>query len=166
MLGNLAVAGTNPGAEQARPRGRDFSPHARDGVLVGVAVAAVHLQRSLGRRPEAADDAAGRTALASVGSAVAGVSPAAATRRTNASAAPSCAATSAKNHRCSRNAASGLPTLSPTSAVTPNYVALGDSYAAGPLIPLQRDDPWGCLRSTNNYAGLIAPSFAGSSSAT
>jgi lysophospholipase L1-like esterase len=35
------------------------------------------------------------------------------------------------------------------------YVALGDSYAAGPLIPMQ-EQPWGCLRSTNNYAKLLA----------
>ena len=24
-----------------------------------------------------------------------------------------------------------------------NYVSLGDSYTSGPLIPVQRDDPWG-----------------------
>ena len=37
-----------------------------------------------------------------------------------------------------------------------NYVALGDSYAAGPLIP----DPvplFGCLKSSNNYPRLAAP---------
>ncbi|GAB2987819.1 SGNH/GDSL hydrolase family protein [Amycolatopsis acidiphila] len=44
------------------------------------------------------------------------------------------------------------------------YVALGDSYTAGPLIPLQRIDPVGCLRSTSNYPAqlalrLLAPSF-------
>jgi lysophospholipase L1-like esterase len=37
-----------------------------------------------------------------------------------------------------------------------HYVALGDSYAAGPLIPLQRPDPIGCERSTNNYPSLLA----------
>jgi lysophospholipase L1-like esterase len=41
-------------------------------------------------------------------------------------------------------------------AVTPNYVALGDSYASGPLIP-GYEEPYGCLRSTNNYAHLLAP---------
>ena len=41
------------------------------------------------------------------------------------------------------------------SADTPVYVALGDSYAAGPLIPLQ-EQPWGCLKSTNNYAKHVA----------
>lgn len=38
-----------------------------------------------------------------------------------------------------------------------NYVALGDSYAAGPLIPNQSLNPLGCLRSDNNYAHLAAP---------
>jgi lysophospholipase L1-like esterase len=37
-----------------------------------------------------------------------------------------------------------------------HYVALGDSYTAGPLIPLQRPDPIGCERSTNNYPSLLA----------
>lgn len=32
-----------------------------------------------------------------------------------------------------------------------NYVALGDSYVAGPLIPNQSVEPLGCLRSTNNW---------------
>lgn len=34
-----------------------------------------------------------------------------------------------------------------------DYVALGDSYTAGPLIPLQIE-PLGCLKSNNNYAHL------------
>jgi lysophospholipase L1-like esterase len=33
------------------------------------------------------------------------------------------------------------------------YVALGDSYAAGPVIPVQVP-PFGCLKSNNNYANL------------
>jgi hypothetical protein len=37
-----------------------------------------------------------------------------------------------------------------------DYVALGDSYAAGPLIPLQIQ-PFGCLKSDHNYAHLAAP---------
>lgn len=37
-----------------------------------------------------------------------------------------------------------------------DYVALGDSYSAGPLIPVQRLDPVGCLRSTNNYPAFLA----------
>jgi lysophospholipase L1-like esterase len=37
-----------------------------------------------------------------------------------------------------------------------DYVALGDSYVAGPLIPLQIE-PYGCLKSNNNYAHLAAP---------
>ncbi|NKQ58908.1 SGNH/GDSL hydrolase family protein [Amycolatopsis sp. K13G38] len=37
-----------------------------------------------------------------------------------------------------------------------NYVALGDSYTAGPLIPVQRLDPFGCFRSTSNYPAQLA----------
>jgi lysophospholipase L1-like esterase len=40
-----------------------------------------------------------------------------------------------------------------------NYVALGDSYAAGPLIPNQSLSPLGCLKSDHNYAHLAAPSL-------
>jgi lysophospholipase L1-like esterase len=36
-----------------------------------------------------------------------------------------------------------------------SYVALGDSYTAGPVIPLQTGTPIGCLRSTSNYPSLI-----------
>src|SRR5690349_21235339 len=39
-----------------------------------------------------------------------------------------------------------------------NYVSLGDSYAAGPLIPNQLS-PLGCLKSDHNYAHLAAPSI-------
>jgi GDSL-like lipase/acylhydrolase family protein len=39
-----------------------------------------------------------------------------------------------------------------------NYVALGDSYAAGPIIPNQIA-PFGCLKSDHNYAHLAAPSI-------
>ena len=35
-------------------------------------------------------------------------------------------------------------------------VGLGDSYAAGPLIPNQSLNPLGCLRSDKNYAHLAA----------
>ena len=38
-----------------------------------------------------------------------------------------------------------------------SYVALGDSYTAGPLIPNQQPDPLGCLRSDRNYPHLVAP---------
>ena len=40
----------------------------------------------------------------------------------------------------------------------PSYVALGDSYTAGPLIPNQRTDYPGCLRSDRNYPALVAVS--------
>jgi hypothetical protein len=48
-------------------------------------------------------------------------------------------------------AAAGARTPPPSS-----YVALGDSYTAGPLIPLQETDPLGCLRSDHNYPHLVA----------
>lgn len=37
-----------------------------------------------------------------------------------------------------------------------HYVALGDSFTAGPFIPLQRADPVGCARSTRNYPSMVA----------
>jgi lysophospholipase L1-like esterase len=37
-----------------------------------------------------------------------------------------------------------------------NYVALGDSYTAGPLIPTLTGTPTGCFRSTANYPALVA----------
>jgi lysophospholipase L1-like esterase len=36
------------------------------------------------------------------------------------------------------------------------YVALGDSYTAGPLIRWMRSDPPTCLRSTRNYPAVLA----------
>jgi lysophospholipase L1-like esterase len=36
------------------------------------------------------------------------------------------------------------------------YVALGDSYAAGPGIPVQTGEPSGCSRSTRNYPSVVA----------
>ena len=43
-----------------------------------------------------------------------------------------------------------------TAAHAANYVALGDSYVAGPGIPVPIK-PWGCLKSDHNYAHLAAP---------
>ncbi|OZM76013.1 SGNH/GDSL hydrolase family protein [Pseudonocardia sp. MH-G8] len=37
-----------------------------------------------------------------------------------------------------------------------SYVSLGDSYAAGPLVPVQTGVPAGCLRSTRNYPSVVA----------
>lgn len=48
---------------------------------------------------------------------------------------------------------------SPTPAPAPeavDYVALGDSFSAGPLVPDARSDPPGCFRSTNNYPAYLA----------
>jgi hypothetical protein len=44
------------------------------------------------------------------------------------------------------------------SARAANYVGLGDSYAAGPLIPNQLS-PLGCLKSDHNFAHLTASSL-------
>lgn len=41
-----------------------------------------------------------------------------------------------------------------------SLVALGDSYAAGPLVPVQYEQPWGCLRSSNDYAHQLARALA------
>jgi hypothetical protein len=42
------------------------------------------------------------------------------------------------------------------SASAADWVGLGDSYAAGPLIPNQELTPLGCLRSDHNFAHLAA----------
>src|SRR3712207_2751469 len=49
--------------------------------------------------------------------------------------------------------ASLLVAVAPASAAK-RYVGLGDSYAAGPMIPLQIQ-PFGCLKSNNNYIHLV-----------
>jgi lysophospholipase L1-like esterase len=51
----------------------------------------------------------------------------------------------------------------PGAAGPPRYVALGDSYTAGPLVPSQTGSPAGCLRSTHSYPFLVA---AGTGAAT
>ena len=54
------------------------------------------------------------------------------------------------------SAASGGSSPSPSSPpVTGRYVALGDSYSAGPLIPTT-DLAGGCARSDHNYPSLVA----------
>lgn len=54
--------------------------------------------------------------------------------------------------------AGAAPAESPFAAepLFDSYVALGDSYAAGPLIPQQVGTPAGCLRSDRNYPTLVA----------
>jgi lysophospholipase L1-like esterase len=51
-------------------------------------------------------------------------------------------------------AATRSGTLRATSAL--NYVSLGDSYTAGPLIPDLTGSPAGCARSTHSYPFLVA----------
>ena len=48
--------------------------------------------------------------------------------------------------------------LAAAGARAANYVSLGDSYTAGPLIP-NPVLPLGCLKSSNNYPRLAAPSL-------
>ncbi|NYE37402.1 lysophospholipase L1-like esterase [Nocardioides cavernae] len=44
-----------------------------------------------------------------------------------------------------------------TEVATPiDYVALGDSFSAGPLIGTMRSDPTGCARSKDNYPAFVA----------
>src|SRR3954452_4353419 len=45
--------------------------------------------------------------------------------------------------------------LAGAAQAAPRFTALGDSYAAGPLIPVQLP-PFGCLKSSSNYAHLAA----------
>lgn len=54
------------------------------------------------------------------------------------------------------SAGANAPTSRSDGAAYEDYVALGDSYTAGPLIPLIRLDPLGCMRSTSNYPAFLA----------
>jgi hypothetical protein len=47
-------------------------------------------------------------------------------------------------------------TIGAAGASAADWVGLGDSYAAGPLIPNQELTPLGCLRSDHNFAHLAA----------
>jgi hypothetical protein len=46
--------------------------------------------------------------------------------------------------------------VAPATAGAAKWVGLGDSFAAGPLIPNQSLSPLGCLRSSKNFARLAA----------
>jgi hypothetical protein len=46
--------------------------------------------------------------------------------------------------------------VAPGVARGADWVGLGDSFAAGPLIPSQSLNPLGCLRSSRNYAHIAA----------
>ena len=52
--------------------------------------------------------------------------------------------------------AGGLHLSRAAVAGTESYAALGDSYTAGPGIPIQLLDPLGCFRSDHNYPHLVA----------
>jgi hypothetical protein len=55
-------------------------------------------------------------------------------------------------------AAAALVSLAFAGSARASYVALGDSYAAGPLVP-NPVFPLGCLKSSNNYPRLAAPAI-------
>ncbi len=57
----------------------------------------------------------------------------------------------------------GAPAQAASTAPAPDpgptfehYVALGDSYTAGPLVPVQTPGPLGCFRSSSNYPAFLA----------
>ncbi len=52
----------------------------------------------------------------------------------------------------------GLAIAPAGASAQQRWVGLGDSFAAGPLIPSQTLNPLGCLRSTRNFARLAAAS--------
>ena len=52
-----------------------------------------------------------------------------------------------------------------SAQAAPRFTVLGDSYAAGPLIPAFLP-PFGCLKSSNNYGHLVQLRSATPSSAT
>lgn len=55
---------------------------------------------------------------------------------------------------------SGAAAAPSANAGPKSLVALGDSFASGPLVPVQYERPWGCLRSSNNYAHQLAAALA------
>ena len=55
----------------------------------------------------------------------------------------------------------GYPTAASAAAPTGRYVALGDSYTSGPLIPTQVDA--NCVRSNRNYPSLVTAAVGSSS---
>jgi len=54
----------------------------------------------------------------------------------------------------------GLVAAPGAAAAGARYVALGDSYTSGPLIPMQHGDPIDCGRSDHNYPSLTAPALS------
>ena len=55
--------------------------------------------------------------------------------------------------------AAASPAAEAPSSVGGVYIALGDSYTSGPLIPMQHGDPIDCGRSDHNYPSLVAAAF-------
>jgi len=67
----------------------------------------------------------------------------------------SCTHSNAKPLATGPGSPSALPSAVSTADPTGRYVALGDSYSAGPLIPTT-DLAGGCARSDHNYPSLVA----------
>lgn len=59
-------------------------------------------------------------------------------------------------------ATAGTAAAEPGQAPVQRYVALGDSYAAGPLVPIPTGEPAGCLRSDQNYPSVVAKELGAS----
>ena len=55
----------------------------------------------------------------------------------------------------------GVVVAGPAEPAPPSYVALGDSYTAGPYIPSQVGEPVGCRRSDHNYPHRVARVLGG-----
>ncbi|SHJ94684.1 GDSL-like Lipase/Acylhydrolase family protein [Pseudonocardia thermophila] len=53
-------------------------------------------------------------------------------------------------------AATIVLTATPAAAANGRYVALGDSFTAAPLVPVQHGVPFGCFRSDSNYPSHVA----------
>jgi lysophospholipase L1-like esterase len=53
-------------------------------------------------------------------------------------------------------ATASVAAAEPEQVPVQRYVALGDSYAAGPLVPIPAGKPVGCLRSNRNYPSVVA----------
>ncbi|WP_418155006.1 SGNH/GDSL hydrolase family protein [Actinoalloteichus caeruleus] len=56
-------------------------------------------------------------------------------------------------------ASAGTPDLVRDDRSHHHYVALGDSFTAGPLIPYPQLNPLGCFRSTRNYPAVLRASL-------
>ena len=66
------------------------------------------------------------------------------------------AVTGCESGGASESDPSSDPVVAPEVTSTVDYVALGDSFSAGPFIGTMRTDPEGCARSRDNYPAFLA----------